>query len=85
MTDTWPCGHPDTPENTRRSNHGKLRCRQCHVEACRDYRRIKAGKAPLRAPKIVIEPERLSAEAYGSRRLLEGYAAYFERHVAPTA
>lgn len=26
---TWRCGHPKTPENTRRVGMGEVRCRAC--------------------------------------------------------
>ena len=87
MTATWPCGHPYTAKNTRITNTDRPCCRECHLAYCRYYNARTRGKDAERPRKPIepVAPEVLSAEAYGSRRLLEGYAAYYERHVAPTA
>lgn len=66
-------------------------CKECHHAAKRRWRErkreiasgekpaLKTGPKPDQTVKTEAEP--LTAEALGSRRLLEAYARYYERHV----
>jgi hypothetical protein len=46
--ESWPCGHPRTPENTQRLGKAGDRCRICRRRLnaeCETRRRAKARKA----------------------------------------
>lgn len=49
MNDVWPCGHPRTEENTRRTKGYRDRCRECHNRLTREYQaRIRAQAKAFR-------------------------------------
>ena len=50
--DTYPCGHPRTPENSvadRQSNHTYRRCRTCNRERCARAHTAKLAASPRRS------------------------------------
>lgn len=92
MKDRFGCGHLRTPDNVEVVGKQTARCRKCRIAAKRRWRerqreitqgavRLKPGPAPATVPAN----DGMSPEAYGSRRLLEAYARYYEKHVRRSA
>lgn len=96
MTGTFGCGHPRTPENEVKMGiaRPRINCRICRLAAKSRWREraraIAEGDAKRKpGPAPIVEPtpanDGMSPEAYGSRRLLEAYARYYEKHVRRSA
>lgn len=64
MTETFRCGHPRTPENTRESASTGKRCRECIIDRSARYR----DEARVVAPRLAVT----CPSAIGSLRLLRG-------------
>lgn len=53
VKDTWRCGHPKTPENTKApSPSTRARCLKCHIERITRWRLANTTGQPKGRPRV---------------------------------